>query len=71
MHKNAYNPKTKIGNWQEERSTQQFEQDNEVANCYLPNPSYSKYIPISKDYGNDTGYRKVSLFINTLSNCHL
>ena len=56
MHKNTYTAKTLIGNWQEERSTDQFEDFNEIANCHLPNPSYSKYIPISKDIGNNKEY---------------
>ena len=31
MHKNTYTAKTLIGNWQEERSTDKFEDDNEIA----------------------------------------
>ena len=64
MHKNAYHAKSLIGNWQEERSTLKFEGDNEVANSHLPNPCYNKYVPISKDYGNDKDYSKVSYFIS-------
>ena len=60
MHKNAYHAKSLIGNWQEERSTAKYEDDNAVANCHLPNPSYNKYVPISKDYGNKKEYLKVS-----------
>lgn len=60
MHKNIYNAKTLISNWQEERSTDNFEDFNEATNCYLPNPSYNKYIPISKDIGNKKDYNKVS-----------
>ena len=70
MHKNAYHSKTLIGNWNEERSTQQFEQDNEVSNSFLPNPSYNKYVPISKDYGDKKAYNKVSVFIHFYSNGH-
>ena len=59
MHKNVYTAKTLIGNWQEERSTEQFENDNEIANSFLPNPCFSKYVPISKAYGNkDMVYEK-------------
>lgn len=61
MHKNTYTAKTLIGNWQEERSTEQFEDFNENFNCYLANPSYNKYIPISKDIGNVRDYEKVSI----------
>lgn len=52
MHKNNYNARTLIGNWQEERSTEAFEERVEIAKSYLPNPSYNKFIPISKDIGN-------------------
>ena len=52
MHKNVYTAKTLIGNWQEERSTVTFERDNEIANSFLPNPCFSKYVPISKAVGN-------------------
>ena len=58
MHKNVYTAKTLIGNWQEERSTEKFEKDNEIANSFLPNPSFSKYVPISKAYGNKKDYEK-------------
>lgn len=61
MHKNVYTAKTLIGNWAEERSTENFESTNEVANCHLPNPCYNKYIPISKDVGNKKDYLKVSI----------
>ena len=62
MHKNVYTAKTLIGNWQEERSTENFENFNEVTNTYLPNPSYNKYIPISKHIGNNTEHAKVSRY---------
>ena len=58
MHKNTYTAKTLIGNWQEERSTDKFEDDNEIANSFLPNPCYNKYVPISKDVGNNKDYNK-------------
>ena len=32
MHKNVYTAKTLIGNWQEERSTEKFEDLNEGTN---------------------------------------
>ena len=60
MHKNNYTAKTLIGNWQEERSTIKFEDTNEEANTHLPNPSYNKFIPISKDIGDKKEYQKVS-----------
>ena len=60
MHKNTYTAKTLVGNWQEERSTEGFESFNEVTNSYLPNPSYNKYIPISKEIGNVKEYKRVS-----------
>jgi hypothetical protein len=60
MHKNVYTAKTLIGNWQEERSTKRFEDVNETVNCHLPNPSYNKFVPISKDIGNSPEYKKVS-----------
>ena len=60
MHKNTYTAKTLIGNWQEERSTEEFESFNEVTNTYLPNPSYNKYQPISKEIGNKKDHAKVS-----------
>ena len=67
MHKNVYAAKTLIGNWQEERSTEQFESSNEGTNTYLANPSYNKFVPISKDVGNKQGYCKVSyLYIDQL-----
>ena len=56
MHKNTYTAKTLVGNWQEERSTEGFESFNEVTNSYLANPSYNKYIPISKEIGNKKDY---------------
>jgi uncharacterized protein (DUF1330 family) len=56
MHKNVYTAKTLVGNWQEDRSTVEFEEKNEIANCFLPNPSYNKFIPISKDFGNKKEY---------------
>lgn len=61
MHKNNYTARTLIGNWQEERSTQKFEDDVEIAKSYLPHPSYNKYIPISKDMGNKIDYERVSI----------
>ena len=60
MHKNTYHAKTLIGNWEEERSTSEFNGDNVTANSDLPNPSYNKYVPISKDIGNNREYLKVS-----------
>ena len=72
MHKNTYTAKCKIGNWQEERSTEDFELSNAATNSHLPNPSYNKYVPISKDIGNTKEYKKVSccfynlnLFLNS------
>ena len=56
MHKNAFGAKTLIGNWQEERSTEQFESDNINYNSHLPNPNYGKFVPISKDIGNIKEY---------------
>ena len=71
MHKNTYTAKTLIGNWQEERSTEAFENFNEVANCYLPNPSYNKFIPISKEIGNQKEYKKVGVpFCNFIFSNH-
>jgi len=61
MHKNIYTAKTLIGNWQEDRSTEAYEDKNEIANCYLPHPNYNKFIPISKDVGNNRDYTKVSI----------
>ena len=61
MHKNTFTAKTLIGNWQEERSTEGFENFNEDFNCHMANPSYNKYIPISKDIGDAKDYEKVSL----------
>ena len=60
MHKNAYGAKTLIGNWAEERSTDKFEDLNEATNSHLANPSYNKYVPISKDIGDKKDYAKVS-----------
>ena len=60
MHKNTYDAKTLVGNWAEERSTIKFEEDNAISKCFLPNPSYNKYIPISRDFGNIRDYKKVS-----------
>jgi len=51
MHKNAFAAKTLIGNWQEERSTEKYEDENK-SNTFLANPSYNKYVPISKDIGD-------------------
>ena len=59
MHKNTYTAKTLVGNWFEERHTDEFEKFNEVSDCYLPNPSYNKYVPISRDVGNKKDYTKV------------
>ena len=56
MHKNAFGAKTLIGNWQEERSTEQFESDNINYSSHLPNPNYGKFVPISKDIGNIKEY---------------
>ena len=62
MHKNVYTAKTLIGNWQEERSTENFENVNEATNTFLPNPSYNKFLPISREVGNKKEYAKVSRF---------
>ena len=56
MHKNSYAAKTLIGNWKEERCTNDFENFNQAFNSHLPNPSYSKFVPISKDIGNKKDY---------------
>ncbi len=64
MHKNIYTAKTLIGNWQESRSTEDFEQSNEIAKSYLPNPSYNKFVPISQDIGNKKEYIRVSRLID-------
>ena len=56
MHKNVYAAKTLIGNWQEERATEQFEKDNAAMNSYMANPNYNKFVPISKDIGNKKEY---------------
>ena len=64
MHKNAYGAKTLIGNWAEERSTEEFGKLNEGTNSHLANPSYNKYVPISKDIGNKKDYQKVSKNLN-------
>jgi len=61
MHKNVYTAKTLIGNWQEDRATEAFENKNEIANCYLPNPNYNKFLPISRDIGNKKEYQRVSI----------
>lgn len=66
MHKNVYTAKTLIGNWQEERSTEKFEDLNEGTNTYLPNPCYNKFLPISKEVGNKKDYNKVSCKIFNL-----
>lgn len=60
MHKNVYTAKTLIGNWQEERSTENFENFNEVTNTYLANPSNNRFMPISKEVGNKKEHVKVS-----------
>ena len=60
MHKNAYGAKTLIGNWQEERSTQDYRNVHSITAPTLPSSSYSKYVPISKDVGNVKDYEKVS-----------
>lgn len=66
MHKNNYNPRTLIGNWNESRSTENFEESNEIAKSYLANPNYNKFIPISKDIGNKKDYERVSLHFEFL-----
>ena len=59
MHKNSYNAKTLNGNWHENRYTEDFDrQHNATSNTYLQNPSYNKYLPISKDVGNKHAYQK-------------
>jgi hypothetical protein len=71
MHKNTYTAKTLIGNWNEERFTENFEDFNEVSNCYLANPSYNKYVPISRDIGNQKDYKKVSHFVTSSNNSEM
>jgi hypothetical protein len=62
MHKNAYNPKVLNGNWCENRFTDNFDQlANETSNTYLANPSHNKYVPTSKDVGNQAEFKKVTL----------
>ena len=57
MHKNKYKAKTLIGNWAEERALPEFDEVNvQTGNTFLANPSYQKYIPISKDVGNKIDY---------------
>ena len=63
MHKNSYGAKTLIGNWQEERSTEKFAEYNQVMASHLPNPSYNKFVPISKDVGNQKEYTNVSSYL--------
>ena len=63
MHNNVYTAKTLIGNWQETRSTNEFEESVEVAKSFLPHPCYNKYIPISKDIGNKKEYAMVSFIL--------
>ena len=69
MHKNAYGAKTLIGNWQEERSTEKFEEDNTNFNTHCANPNYGKFVPISKDIGNKKEYEKVSRSSNAVERC--
>ena len=61
MHKNAFGAKTLIGNWQEERSTDCYRESDQMTSTHLANPSYNKFVPISKDVGNDKEYNNVSL----------
>ena len=61
MHKNNFAPKTLIGNWQENRFTEDFSANaDSTSNTYLQNPSYNKYVSTSKDVGNSKQYQKVS-----------
>ena len=61
MHKNNFAPKTLIGNWQENRFTEDFSANaDSTSNTYLQNPSYNKYVSTSKDIGNSKQYQKVS-----------
>jgi hypothetical protein len=61
MHKNAYNPKVLNGNWFENRFTDEYDKKtSETTNTYLPGPSASKYVPISRDIGNQPAFKKVS-----------
>jgi len=61
MHKNAYQPKVLNGNWFENRFTDDYDKKtNETTNTYLANPSFNKYVPTSKAYGNHENYVKVS-----------
>ena len=42
MHKNAFHPKTLIGNWHEERHTDKFDEDlNASSNTHMQNPGKS------------------------------
>lgn len=44
MHKNAFQPKTLIGNWHENRFTDEYsEADNKTSNTYIKNPCKSFY----------------------------
>ena len=39
MHKNSYNPKSLIGNWHENRFTDEYDaQSDATSNTYLQNP---------------------------------
>lgn len=39
MHKNSFQPKTLIGNWHENRFTEEYnEADNKTSNTYIKNP---------------------------------
>ena len=58
MHKNSYGPKTLNGNWQEERSSPEYARIHDLTAPHLPNPNYSKFVPISKDVGNNRNYAK-------------
>ena len=60
MHKNIYNEKTLISNWQEERQSEAKHHMYDENNTQLPNPSYNKYIPISKDIGTGINFTRVS-----------
>lgn len=59
MHKNAYTAKSLIGNWHENRHTDNYDElSNNTSNTYLKNASHSKYVPISTAIGNDAEYKK-------------
>ena len=58
MHKNSYGPKTLVGNWQEERSSDSYKKYHDLSAPHLAAPNFSKFVPISKDIGNKRDYEK-------------